>query len=171
MNLGRPKRLPLDHSPPVWDEHPEWFITLCCSIPGKNHLCTEEIGPKLVQAAAFFHDRRIWYAELFLLMPDHLHALVSIPFHHHLNDVIGRWKQWTARHLGIAWQKNFFDHRLRSYPSANSKFKYIEQNPVRAGLVHRPEDWPYVFRGSRRRKDSEVSAGQGPTSGRTASII
>ena len=102
MNLCRPKRVNFDHSPPHWDEHPEWFITLCCALPAKNQLCTKEIGPKLIEAAVFFHERRIWYAEILLLMPDHLHPLISIPCDHHLNETIGRWKQWTARHLGIA---------------------------------------------------------------------
>ena len=148
MNLCRPSRISLDHSPPTWDEHPEWFITICCEPSSENQLCKTEISRRLLQSAAVFHNHRIWYAELFLLMPDHLHALISIPFHHKLSEVIGRWKQWTTRHLGVAWQKNFFDHRLRSYPSANAKFKYIEQNPVRAGLVQKAEDWPYVFRGA-----------------------
>jgi putative transposase len=153
MNTDRPKRIKLDHSPPEWDEHPEWFITICCESSSENQLCKKAISQGLLRSAAFFHNRRIWYAELFLLMPDHLHALISIPFNHKLNEVIGRWKQWTTRHLGVAWQKNFFDHRLRSYPSANSKFKYIEENPVRAGLIPRAEDWPYVFRGSPKPSD------------------
>ena len=149
MNLYRPERVNLDHSPPEWDEQPEWFITICCASPGKNQLCLGKIGPRLLQAAAFYHERRIWHTELFLLMPDHLHALISVPSHSKLADVIGRWKQWTTNRVGVLWQKNFFDHRLRSYPSANAKFKYIEQNPVRAGLVKEAKDWPYVFYGAR----------------------
>ena len=150
MELRHPVRSSIDHTPPSWDDHPEWFITICCRLPGRNQLCTREMGSKILQAAAFFHEKHLWYSEIFLLMPDHAHALVTVPARLRLAEVVGHWKQWTSRHLGICWQKNFFDHRLRSYPSANSKFKYIEQNPVRVGLVKEAKDWPYVFRGSHR---------------------
>lgn len=35
------------------------------------------------------------------------------------------------------WQRDFFDHRLRSIESAAEKAQYIRMNPVRAGLVNR----------------------------------
>jgi len=41
------------------------------------------------------------------------------------------------------WQKAFFDHTLRSAESYSQKWEYVRQNPVRAGLVARPEDWPF----------------------------
>jgi len=150
MHVSKPSRATMDHSPPFWDPYPEWFITICAKPKGQNQLCDPEIGAKLLQATEFFHRRQFWTSEIFLLMPDHVHALISIPTKASLADVVGRWKQWTSRKLNITWQKNFFDHRLRSYPSANSKFRYIEQNPVRAGLVRSAEDWPFVFRGSRK---------------------
>ena len=39
----------------------------------------------------------------------------------------------------------FFEHRLRKEESFREKADYILANPVRAGLVERAEDWPYVF--------------------------
>ena len=42
-----------------------------------------------------------------------------------------------------AWQDGFFDHLLRSGESYAEKWNYVRMNPVRAGLVARPEDWPY----------------------------
>ena len=44
---------------------------------------------------------------------------------------------------GTHWEKDFFDHVLRSQESYLEKMEYVRQNPVRAGLVKRPEDWPY----------------------------
>ena len=43
-----------------------------------------------------------------------------------------------------AWQDGFFDHVLRDCESYGEKWEYMRMNPVRAGLVVRPEDWPYV---------------------------
>jgi hypothetical protein len=42
-------------------------------------------------------------------------------------------------------QREFFDHRLRKDESHDEKWKYIKMNPVRAGLTHDPEAWPYVY--------------------------
>jgi hypothetical protein len=41
------------------------------------------------------------------------------------------------------WQKRFFDHVMRSAESYEQKWTYVRDNPVRAGLVGRAEDWPY----------------------------
>jgi REP element-mobilizing transposase RayT len=45
----------------------------------------------------------------------------------------------TAR----VWQREFFDHVLRSEESYAEKWEYMRQNPVRAGLTPRAEDWPF----------------------------
>ena len=45
---------------------------------------------------------------------------------------------------GPYWQKGFFDHVLRGSESASEKWAYGRNNPVRAGLVQRADDWPYT---------------------------
>jgi putative transposase len=42
------------------------------------------------------------------------------------------------------WQRGFFDHLLRSEESYAQKWDYVRENPVRAQLVERVEDWPYA---------------------------
>jgi REP element-mobilizing transposase RayT len=42
---------------------------------------------------------------------------------------------------GELWQPRFFDRALRSVKEYNQKVAYIHLNPVRAGLLSRPEDW------------------------------
>ena len=78
-------------------------------------------------------------------MPDHLHALVACPRDEDLAKMVATWKRFTAHDAGIAWQKGFFDHRLRNDESLQEKAHYIRMNPVRKGLVAQPEDWPYVW--------------------------
>jgi len=41
------------------------------------------------------------------------------------------------------WQKGFHDYKLRTPESESRKWEYICMNPVRYGLVQRPEQWPY----------------------------
>ena len=43
----------------------------------------------------------------------------------------------------MLWQREFFDHVLRSNESYSEKWAYVELNPIRAGLVQLPADWPY----------------------------
>jgi hypothetical protein len=57
----------------------------------------------------------------------------------------GNWKRFPSRMHGIRFQRDFFDHRLRSDEGFSQKVEYIRYNPVRARLVSEPEDWPYVY--------------------------
>ncbi len=54
-------------------------------------------------------------------------------------------KEIIAKQTGISWQRDYFDHRLRSDESHEEKSHYIRQNPVRKGLVTNPEEWKFVW--------------------------
>ncbi|RKX42538.1 MAG: hypothetical protein DRP64_09705 [Verrucomicrobia bacterium] len=45
---------------------------------------------------------------------------------------------------GHIWQAEFFDRLLRSDESLTDKWRYVEMNPVRAGLCESPDDYPYL---------------------------
>ena len=149
MDLVLPKRVSLDHSPVPWDHCPNWFVTICTKHPKTNTLCLAETAEPLIRSFADYHRHGAWFIELMVLMPDHLHAIMSVPSKTNLSEVIRSWKRWSAKELRIEWQRGFFEHRLRSYPSANQKYKYVLNNPVRAGFVPCPDDWPYKFIGKR----------------------
>ena len=48
------------------------------------------------------------------------------------------------RSIAANMQRGFFDHLLRSAESYGQKWNYVRENPVRAGLVEKAEDWPYA---------------------------
>jgi putative transposase len=50
---------------------------------------------------------------------------------------------WPHRSERPIWQRDFFDRQLRSGESYHQKWLYLWENPLRAGLISRPEDWPY----------------------------
>jgi hypothetical protein len=50
----------------------------------------------------------------------------------------------TATFTPPHWQKDYFDHVIRSRESYEQKWLYVRDNPVRAGLVRRFEEWPYA---------------------------
>jgi REP element-mobilizing transposase RayT len=78
-------------------------------------------------------------------MPDHLHMLVVFAPDKEMKKVVSQWKENTAKRIGIQWQRDFFDHRLRKEESVREKADYALNNPIRKGLVTRIEDWPYVW--------------------------
>lgn len=86
----------------------------------------------------------------YVIMPDHVHLFVVLPPE---GVTLARWIQSLKNYLGKVllrlevdkphWQEGFFDHMLRSDESYAQKWEYVQQNPVWAGLVEKPEDWPY----------------------------
>lgn len=142
---GTRKRLP--HDIPLW-LHPEdavWFITICTLPRHKNQLCHREIADRLFETIQFRNTRGDWFMHLALLMPDHVHLLVSFPPEAVMKKVVSQWKEIVAKKLPIHWQRDFFDHRLRRDESYREKEDYIRLNPVRAGFARSDEDWSYVW--------------------------
>jgi hypothetical protein len=81
-----------------------------------------------------------------LLMPDHLHGIFDFPLDASMQALFANWKRFLSRKHGIHFQRDFFDHRLRSDESFVQKVEYIRYNPVRAGLVSEPQDGPtFIF--------------------------
>jgi len=122
------------------------FVTFCC-----YHRC-----PRFTTDA----DRRVFENALervrrsfrlrvyaYVVMPEHIHLLVSEPERANLSDALKSLKQGVARRLiGDAdhfWQKRYYDFNLRHHAQFVEKLHYIHCNPVKRGLSERPEDWPW----------------------------
>ncbi len=143
-----PERKTLPHDGPLWiDPRKEiYFISVNCEVRGKNQLALPNVAKILFETVQHRQAMRLWWSHVFLLMPDHLHALFSFPpSDKPFKQVISKWKEWTAKQTGVKWQRDFFEHRLRKEESRREKADYILLNPVRKGLVPKPEDWPYVY--------------------------
>ncbi|CAN5772132.1 transposase [soil metagenome] len=139
------RRKTLPHQPP-WSVDPAehiFFVTVCTLDRGGEPLLSK--GRQLIQSLRFYHDGGKWWLHLAVVMPDHVHLLLSFPPEMTFTETIRQWKRWTRSHLGIVWQRDFFDHRLRRDESYFEKANYILQNPVRAGVVRDWEEWPHVW--------------------------
>ena len=95
------------------------------------------------------HCRQKCQLAAYVLMANHVHVLLA-PIEP-LETLIQQIKGATARRANVIlsrtgrrfWQNESFDHWVRN-PAEWQKIKsYIEGNPVTAGLVSRPEDWPW----------------------------
>ncbi|MFH1538909.1 MAG: transposase [bacterium] len=91
-----------------------------------------------------------WAVGRYVIMPDHVHFFCQPDGDRtELSEFIRLLKKWTTRRakeekIGkYVWQREFFDHLLRSGESYEQKWEYVFYNPVRAGLCKQPEEWPY----------------------------
>jgi putative transposase len=102
----------------------------------------------IFDSAKFYEVRKRCHITLFLLMPDHLHALLSFTRDESMSKIIRAWKRFHARTNHVVWQEGYFDHRLRTDERGeqlSAKMNYIRQNPVAAGLCAKSEDWPWII--------------------------
>ena len=140
------KKLP--HEIPLWVDPSKacYFIMICCARRGVNQLAHDQIASDLIETIKYRNVKGIWYVRPAVVMPDHVHLVVWFPdIEKRVQTIMSKWKEWTAKSLGVGWQHDFFEHRLRKEESFREKADYILANPVRAGLVQRIEDWPYIF--------------------------
>lgn len=92
----------------------------------------------------------------YVVMPNHVHALLQPNLS--LARITGGIKGVSARDANATlgrvgepfWQDESFDHWVRNGVELGRIRRYIERNPVTAGLAEKPEDWPWS---SARRKD------------------
>jgi putative transposase len=139
-------RKPLNHSAHFHGRFgATYFITICCQRRGVNQLCRGSIATVLFETARRYHASQRWYLKLLLMMPDHLHMLVGVPGNAQLSNLIRDFKRITTRIANVAWQRNFFDHRLRHDESESEKVAYIRANPIRAGLIGPKGHWPFAI--------------------------
>ena len=144
--MGFVPRKSLPHEVPKWVKSGElYFFTLCVHEREKANLLIAEVAKVILAAAEHYHLSQQWHVRLFLLMPDHLHALISFPADESIQECWRSWKRYTAKQTGVVWQRNVFEHRIRSAESGEVKANYIRENPVRKGLVADTKLWPWVF--------------------------
>ena len=94
---------------------------------------------------------RRWYGFYvcgYVVMPEHVHLLISEPERSKLASVLQMLKQNTARKLrpiegAPFWEPRYYDFNVWSEVKRIEKLRYIHRNPVSRGLVERPEDWKW----------------------------
>ena len=84
----------------------------------------------------------------YVLMPEHVHLLVSEPSIALLATAIKVLKQRTSRKLKSAgeaqfWQRRYYDFNVGTEEKTEEKLQYMHRNPVNRGLVAKPEDWEW----------------------------
>ncbi|MDB6125578.1 MAG: Protein of unknown function Protein of unknown function [Pedosphaera sp.] len=125
---------------------------------GECHLRNPAIAT-LVQDNLLHFDNDRYQLSAWVIMPNHVHVLIEMRTTP-LAVILRNWKSFTGnmanRQLGRAgtfWQKEYFDRYIRDEKHLNIAVRYIENNPVKARLVERPEQGLSVVHFSSRSRD------------------
>ena len=138
--MAHPPRIPVWLR---WEQSVIYFVTLCVA-DRKPVLANPETLTALQSAA-----RRLqhWQVIAAVVMPDHLHVIATPVKNREskVSNLSAALKRWIRQELAASWkwQPGSFDRLLRSGESLHSKWLYLYENPMRAGLVQNPDDWPY----------------------------
>jgi len=151
----------------VWDREHEKRIRIEAFLDAGMGCCAlgnDAMAEVMQKALLKFHSER-YELLAWCIMPNHVHALVD-PWMR-LSKIVQSWKSYTGRwamqhnaelELGVPggsksfWMRDYWDRYIRSEVHLKNVIDYIHQNPVKAGLCLKAEDWKWSSCGCRRER-------------------
>lgn len=129
------------------------FVTYALLDRDACDLTRRALARILIEALQFRHEERYLLHD-WVIMPDHVHLLIwpmaTDEGFFSLSSITGPMKGWTAHEInrrigrrGGLWEDESFDHVVRNRASFREIAFYIWMNPVNAGLVDDPREWPW----------------------------
>lgn len=114
----------------------------------------------IVQDALLQRYAHLYTLWAYVVMANHVHVFLKPKGDATIERITKHVKGFTAREANLLlgrtgqrfWQDESFDHWSRDKDEFFRIVKYIENNPVKAGLVKRPEDWPWSSAAERKRR-------------------
>jgi REP element-mobilizing transposase RayT len=111
---------------------------------------------RIVAEALLHGDGRRYTLQAWCVMPNHVHALIATNAKTELGQIVHAWKRFTTRRINQLrgrtapiWAKDYFDRFIRNDQHFETTKRYIEGNPVAAGLCDTPQAWPFSSAGWR----------------------
>ena len=127
---------------------------------------------EIVQNSLRYFDGERYLLYAWCIMPNHVHVLLETFSGYKLKDIVHSWKSFTAHRAnkilqrkGDFWMPEYFDRRIRNSKHYAVALAYIHANPVKAGLVQAPEQWPWSSAGK-----TTGNAGVSPAPGTTGGV-
>lgn len=132
------------------------FFTVTLAARGEDLLVREV--ERLREAVRATRRERPFAIEAWVVLPDHLHAVWTLPEND--RDFSTRWRLIKSRFsMGLPhgplrpshharqergiWQRRFWEHHIRDDADYRAHLAYCWNSPVKHGFVERPEDWPW----------------------------
>ena len=104
----------------------------------------------IIQNSILHFDGIRYRMHSWVVMPNHVHLLFTPREGYKLKRIMHTIKSYTSSEAnkllgrsGRFWMKEYFDRFVRNERHFNNAVRYVEQNPVKAGLCRKAEDWPW----------------------------
>lgn len=114
---------------------------------GKCFLNKTEIA-KMVADSLIHFDKVRYRLHAWCIMPNHVHVIVEVMPEHDLSKIIHSWKSYTAHRAnemlgltGAFWQRDAYNHIIRSGKEYHFQIQYTWENPEKAGLQNWEWRW------------------------------
>ncbi|SDR07277.1 putative DNA methylase [Rhizobiales bacterium GAS191] len=106
---------------------------------------------KIVEDALLHFDGSRYRLLAWCVIPNHVHVLTEQIEGFHLPDIVHSWKSFTALAInrlqetsGLFWAREYYDRYMRNEEQTQAAIFYIEDNPVKAGLVSCAQEWLFT---------------------------
>jgi len=126
-----------------------YFVTANCE-QKKRLLQSQRMAFLLTDVLLHYQAEGKFLLHEFVVMPDHFHALLTtvedVTLERAVQFIKGGFSFRAKREAGFKWpiwQSSFVDRRVRDAGEFQAFREYILDNPAKAGLCTRREDWPY----------------------------
>lgn len=134
-------RHPKPHSAALEAEYrAQWEERIDAWLDAGHGACSlrDAAAQTIVEGALRFFDTQRYLLGEFVVMPNHVHALVMPMGGHDLSSILHSWKSFTANQInrqqgreGTLWQDESFDHIIRDDESLAATIRYIRENGKR----------------------------------------
>ena len=125
-----------------------YFVTFCSK---RRTILPPPVRTIVLASCVHEHSATCWL-DCVTVMPDHVHLIIAPHDRWSLATVVGRMKGRASRlanrfmvRSGLLWQRESFDHIVRSDESVARKREYIFDNPVRAGIVESSDRYAWSW--------------------------
>ena len=115
---------------------------------GPQWLTRLEIAQSVIDVLLAGQRRGFFELGSWVVMPNHIHVLLDPSVE--VSRIVSGVKASSAREAnrilnrtGAFWSRDYFDRFVRDSADEQRIVRYIENNPVKAGLCHEPADWPF----------------------------
>lgn len=127
-----------------------YFITLCTA-EKVSGLTSRTVASAIRHEIDACERDGHWHTHAGVIMPDHIHLLVTLIGKLPLGRVIARLKAKTKHalaDLNLRWQGNFYEHHMRESDAIEDVLRYLFLNPYRAGLTIADTIYPWFWLGT-----------------------
>src|SRR5260370_21027912 len=131
-----------------------YFITICAHMQRNLFQC-DEVAELMVATLVKYRDAGEFELHEYVVMPNHLHLLLSLNDQQQLGRVVqlikGGFSHSLRKHgfaFLVVWQQRYYDRRVRDADEFAEFSRYIRENPVRKGLAEVPEAYTHSSAGN-----------------------